>query len=145
MCSNPITLGPSLWKHHIVGDADWILDLLPNSPAVRGIAEILLAGPIKPTRRARGVYTIFPTVEPTGLGQGGGHTDTVAHPLCFMAYLADAPPRNGAFTLWPGSHKIMFRAHHQRTNWSPIDADEQAYTYMATVDEHGAGGKKAPR
>ena len=67
---NPITLGPSLWKHHIVGDADWILDLIPNNPAVRGIAESLLAGPVKPTRRARGVYTIFPTVEPTGLGHG---------------------------------------------------------------------------
>ena len=97
---NPITLGPNLWKHHVVGDADWMLRLIPDNPAVRGIAEKLLAGPVKPTRRARGVYTIFPTPEATGLGQGGGHTDTVAHPLCFMAYLWDAPPRNGAFTLW---------------------------------------------
>ena len=97
---NPVTLGPNLWKHHEVGDADWMLRLIPNSPAVRGIAEKLLRGPLKPTRRARGVYTVFPTAEPTGLGQGGGHTDTVAHPLCFMAYLQDAPPRNGGFTLW---------------------------------------------
>ena len=27
----------------------------------------------------------------------------MAHPLCFMAYLEPAEPRNGGFTLWPGS------------------------------------------
>ena len=118
---------------------------------MRGIAETLLAGPLKPTLRARGVYTIFPSPEPTGLGQGGGHTDTVCHPLCFMAYLADAPPRNGGFTLWPvrriatpslvppragkltaalvlqGSHRIMFRAHHTRTNWGPINEPDEPH------------------
>ena len=118
---------------------------------MRGIAETLLAGPLKPTLRARGVYTIFPSREPTGLGQGGGHTDTVCHPLCFMAYLADAPPRNGGFTLWPvrriatlplcrpvrakltaawvlqGSHRIMFRAHHTRTNWGPINEPDEPH------------------
>eukprot|EP01051_Picozoa_sp_SAG22_P012305 SAG22_NODE_1265_length_4958_cov_61.157440_3_plen_367_part_00 len=115
----------NVWKWHAEGDADWMKRLLPENPSVRQVAEQLLAGPVKPSVRARGVYTIFPAADPdaTEAGAGGasgstppssrpftparlgGHTDTMAHPLCFMAYLEPAAPRCGGFTLWPGNLK----------------------------------------
>ena len=115
----------NVWKWHAEGDADWTKRLLPENPSVRQVAEQLLAGPVKPSVRARGVYTIFPAADPdaTEAGAGGapgstppssrpftparlgGHTDTMAHPLCFMAYLEPAAPRCGGFTLWPGNLK----------------------------------------
>eukprot|EP01052_Picozoa_sp_SAG31_P013931 SAG31_NODE_850_length_11521_cov_47.558396_11_plen_266_part_00 len=117
---HPSSYSPTghVWKWHAEGDSDWLLRLLPNNPAVRGIAAQLLASPLKPTVRARGVYTLFPASDPGQTAAAGnaaastrpatpaklsGHTDTMAHPLCFMAYLEDAHPRNGGFTVWPGS------------------------------------------
>ena len=114
-------------KLHDLGAADYIVDLVPNNPRVRRLAEALL-GDLRPSFRTRGVYAVFPQREsaPDGLSEEervvralGPHTDRVCQQLNVCAYLGDVPPRGGGFTLYPGSHRILFRAHQFAANWSP--------------------------
>ncbi len=117
-------------KLHDIGDADYLLDLLPNDPNVQAVAEALLGENLRPNVRTRGVYALFPTMDPadpngkkrlrgTSLGP---HSDQVCQQLNACAYLDDVAPRNGGFTLYPGSHKIMFQAHKYESNWSPLQS-----------------------
>ena len=120
-------------KLHDLGDADYLLDLVPNHPGVRSVAEALLGGDLKPSERTRGVYAVFPKAgdydpeDPSRLTRPlGPHTDQVCQQLNACAYLDDVPPRNGGFTVYPGSHKIMFRAHRFEANWSPLPSFRDA-------------------
>ena len=115
-------------KLHDLGSADFIVDLLPNNAAVRTLATLLLGENLRASERTRGVYAVFPTTVPAGAaGRArrtntalGPHTDRVCQQLNVCAYLDDVPPRNGGFTLYPGSHKVMFRTHREASNWSPL-------------------------
>ena len=108
-------------KLHDLGAAPFLRDLVPNNPPVRRVAAALL-GNLKASERARGVYALFPTTGRAGAAAStlGPHTDQVCQQLNVCAYLDDVPPRNGGFTLYPGSHKLMFRAHRLAANWSPL-------------------------
>ena len=113
-------------KLHYLGAADFLLDLVPNNPHVRRVAQALL-GDLRASERTRGVYALFPTTpRPSRSANAthglGPHTDRVCQQLNACAYLADVPPRNGGFTVYPGSHKRMFRAHRYAANWSPLPA-----------------------
>lgn len=113
-------------KLHDLGSASHLLRLVPNDPAVREVATALL-GELRPSSRTRGVYAVFPK----GAGQQEvlsskavaaaltPHTDRVCQQLNVCVYLDDVPPRNGGFTLYPGSHRTMFQAHRYHANWSP--------------------------
>lgn len=109
-------------KLHDCGNADYLLDFLPNNKAVRAIAHRFLGDKLKPTQRTRGIYAIFPTkrndVPITGK-MLGPHADRVCQQLNVCAYLDEVPPRNGGFTLYPGAHRIMHYAHLCEANWSP--------------------------
>lgn len=105
-------------KLHELGAADFLVRLVPNHPAVRGIAQALLDHDLRASSRTRGVYAIFPSREPTP-ARLGPHTDQVCQQLNACIYLDDVPPRNGGFTLYPGSHRIMHQAHETEANWSP--------------------------
>ena len=63
-----------------LGHLPWMLDLVPNDPNVRAIAERML-GNLRPSLRTRGVYTIFPSVErkskPLSGSSLGPHNDSV--------------------------------------------------------------------
>ncbi|MCZ6869759.1 MAG: phytanoyl-CoA dioxygenase family protein [Gammaproteobacteria bacterium] len=115
-------------KLHDVGDADYLLDLLPNDQSVRAVAEVLLGEDLRPSVRMRGVYAVFPTkdpADPSGKRRLSGaslgpHTDQVCQQLNAAAYLDDVSPRSGGFTVYPGSHKRMFQAHEYESNWSPL-------------------------
>ena len=115
-------------KLHDLGEADYLLDLLPNDPSVRSVAEALLGDELRPSVRTRGVYAVFPTTDPSEPGgksrlRGsflGPHIDQVCQQLNVCAYLDDVAPRNGGFTVYPGSHRLMFRAHEYESNWSPL-------------------------
>jgi ectoine hydroxylase-related dioxygenase (phytanoyl-CoA dioxygenase family) len=52
----------------------------------------------------------------------GPHTDQVCQQLNACGYLEDVNPRNGGFTVYPGSHKRMFREHRYEANWSPLSS-----------------------
>ena len=114
-------------KLHELGAAGYLLDLVPNHPGIRAVARSLLGDDLKPSERTRGVYAVFPSAgkaapdDPERLTRAlGPHTDQVCQQLNACAYLDDVPPRNGGFTLYPGSHRIMFRAHRFEANWSPL-------------------------
>lgn len=115
-------------KLHDLGSVDFLVDLVPNNAKVRAVAALLLGENLRPSERTRGVYAVFPTTVPEGApGRArrmctalGPHTDRVCQQLNVCAYLDDVPPRNGGFTLYPGSHKVMFRAHRFGGNWSPL-------------------------
>ena len=114
-------------KLHDIGDADYLLDLVPNNPRVRQVVRVLLGDDLKPSTRTRGIYAVFPQAGADGsCGDDdlrralGPHTDQVCQQLNACVYLDDVPPRNGGFTLYPGSHRIMFRAHRLESNWSPL-------------------------
>eukprot|EP01043_Picozoa_sp_COSAG02_P114018 COSAG02_NODE_50295_length_321_cov_0.927928_1_plen_107_part_11 len=63
-----------------LGHLPWMLDLVPNDPNVRAIAERML-GNLRPSLRTRGVYTIFPSAErkskPLSGSSLGPHNDSV--------------------------------------------------------------------
>ena len=116
-------------KIHEIGNEPFLLDLVPNHPSVREIAQKLLANRLKTSERTRGVYAFFPDESLSSderskrvRGEGlGPHTDRICQQLNVCTYLDDVPPRSGGFTVYPGSHKIMFQAHQFEANWSPTD------------------------
>ena len=117
-------------KLHELGAADFLVRLVPNHPTVRGVAQALLDQDLRPSTRTRGVYAIFPSREPMP-GRLGPHTDQVCQQLNACVYLDDVPPRNGGFTLYPGSHRIMHGAHETEANWSPRPSYREAIRKVA--------------
>lgn len=121
--------GGATVKMHDLGDTEVLVDLLPNDPAARAVGRAFL-GDLRRSERTRGVYALFPTtVTDDERGQArraaialGPHTDQVCQQLNACAYLSDVKPRNGGFTVYPGSHRIMFHAHRYAANWSPQPA-----------------------
>lgn len=63
-----------------LGHLPWMVNLVPNDPNVRAIAEQML-GDLQPSMRTRGVYTIFPSAErkskPLSGASLGPHNDSV--------------------------------------------------------------------
>ena len=127
-------------KLHDLGAADYLLALLPNDPRVRQVAGALL-GDLRPSRRTRGVYALFPSArrrtdaEAAVLDALAPHTDQVCQQLNACAYLEDVPPRGGGFTLYPGSHRIMHRAHRFAANWSPLPTFKDALRQVVETIE----------
>ena len=86
----------------------WLLQFLPLHPTVFSIAEQLLGpGSVAAPSRIRGLYPIFPTRRilrnhPTG------HVDRHVYQLGVIAYLDQVDAGEGAFTLWPGSHRLFY-------------------------------------
>ena len=111
-------------KLHRLGSEDFLVDLLPRNPKVRSIAELLLSSSLRRSTRTRGVYALFPRerTESAKPGRLGPHTDRVCQQLNTCLYLDDVLPRGGGFTVYPGSHRIMYRAHERDANWSPLDS-----------------------
>jgi hypothetical protein len=89
-----------------LGHLPWMLDLVPNDPDVRAIAEQML-GPLRPSLRTRGVYSIFPSEErqskPLSGASLGPHNDNVCQTLNVMCYLEDCGPRCGGAPRVPAS------------------------------------------
>ena len=145
-----IVYGGHTVKLHDLGNADYLMDLVPNHPRVRAVAKAILGDDLKPSERTRGVYAVFPSAaefDPDDPGRLtrplGPHTDQVCQQLNACAYLDDVPPRSGGFTVYPGSHRIMFRAHRFEANWSPLpdfrDAMRRVVAEIEPVEF--AGGK----
>ena len=122
-------------KLHDLGGADFLLRLVPNNPALRVVATALL-GDLRPSRRARGVYAVFPKAAPLSGDPAqtlAPHTDQVCQQLNLCVYLDDVPPRGGGFTLYPGSHRAMFEAHRWHANWSPLPGYKEAVERVAAA------------
>ena len=145
-----IVYGGHTVKLHDLGDVDFLMDLVPNHPRVRAVAQAILGDDLRPSERTRGVYAVFPNageVDPDDPGRLtrplGPHTDQVCQQLNACAYLDDVPPRSGGFTVYPGSHKIMFRAHRFEANWSPLPGFRDAVTrVVAEIEPVEFAGEK---
>lgn len=120
-------------KLHDLGSANYLLQLVPNNPALRAVAAALL-GDLRPSRRSRGVYAVFPkSASPVGNPADAlaPHTDQVCQQLNVCVYLDAVAPRGGGFTIYPGSHRTMFAAHRSSANWSPLANYEAALAQVA--------------
>jgi len=119
----------SMVKLHDLGAERYMLDLMNDNPDVNVIARAFLGNRLRQSECIRGVYALFPQHDegdPQGTRRVSGtslgpHTDQVCQQLNACAYLEDVAARNGGFTVYPGSHQIMFRAHNFEANWSPTD------------------------
>lgn len=130
-------------KLHDLGDADFLLALVPNHPGVRRVARELLGDDLRRSERTRGVYAVFPDRDAPA-GRLGPHTDRVCQQLNACVYLEEVEPRGGGFTVYPGSHRIMFRAHRSEANWSPLpnfrDALRRVVREIRPVEFAGEAG-----
>ena len=108
----------------------------------------MLLGELRPSSRTRGVYALFPTTsaddeESRIVRALGPHTDQVCQQLNACAYLDDVPPRGGGFTVYPGSHRIMHRAHRLAANWSPLPTFRDAMRQVvAEIEPFELAGRK---
>ena len=94
------------WRH--VGDAPWMMDLIPRDRDIVTIAEQLLGvGQLRPPRMTRGIYTTLPCrdedFEPEHL-----HVDQHPFHLGMVGYLGDVLPNGGGFRVWPSSHRWFY-------------------------------------
>ena len=146
---HPIEYMRRVVKLHDLGSENYVLDLLPNDPRVREVAKTILSGDLRASTRIRGVYIVFPSesVSDELEDQGrflGPHTDQVCQQLNACGYLEDVNPRNGGFTLYPGSHKSMFRAHQYEANWSPLSSFRNTLKEVAeTIEPYEIVAEKA--
>ena len=138
-------------KMHEIGNQEFLLELVPNNPKIKAVAQQLLSDRLKPIERTRGVYALFPARQKTDnngswiTGRAlGPHTDRVCQQLNVCAYLEDVPPRSGGFTVYPGSHRLMFKAHTYEANWSPNEqfpsAMQQVVASIKPVEFSGKRG-----
>ena len=86
-----------------IGTEPFLVDRIANHPNMVAIVRTFLGAPIKPARRVRGIYAVFPKA-PSAPGRLGPHADYMAAQLSAMVLVHEVPPRCGGFTLWPGSH-----------------------------------------
>ena len=89
-----------------IGTEPFLVQSVANHAAMRAVVAHLLGGTIKPARRVRGIYAIFPKA-PAAPARLGAHADYMAAQLSAMVLASDIPPRSGGFTLWPGSHRVL--------------------------------------
>lgn len=96
-----------------IGTEPFLVDRIANHPNMLSVARAFLGGPIKPARRVRGIYAVFPK-SPDAAGRLGPHADYMAAELSAMVLVGEVPPRCGGFTLWPGSH------HRLHPHWDTV-------------------------
>ena len=102
-----------------IGTEPFLVQRIANHANMIAVGAALLGGPIKPPRRVRGIYAIFPK-SPRAQGRLGPHADYMAAQLSAMVLVDETPPRCGGFTLWPRSH---LRLH---PHWDTVHGGQMA-------------------
>ena len=89
------------------GTESFVLALSANHPKVQRVVEQFIGSPVRPAKRVRGLYGVFPT--PTGSPiKLSPHADIIPSDICAMVIVTETPPRCGGFCVWPGSHAILY-------------------------------------
>ena len=109
------------WKYREPASEDWLVGMIATNPVIFGWAEQLLGkGEIVTPERVRGIYCRLPMghlpEKPTicHCDVGPDHLHSTSHEVLFAAGLGvvglieDIPPHGGAFTVWPGTHRIIY-------------------------------------
>ena len=89
-----------------IGTEDFLVDDIANHHKMLKLASAFLGSPIRPVRRVRGIYSVFPHEADTGRHLYP-HGDYMASQLSAMVLLGDVRVGCGGFTVWPGSHHRM--------------------------------------
>ena len=110
--------GGTRWTLHELGTDPEFLAATAHNPKALRVVEGLIGGPVKVPGRNRGIYAIFPMTEENGLGP---HVDSHTFECQMVTYLGPVDSNGGGFTMWPGSHELVYRAHAEALNWSPTD------------------------
>lgn len=129
-------LGPfkgSAWKIRSpeqFGTEPSLLDLTARHPNVLRVVRQFIGEPLRATRRARGIYAVFP--KPAERQQRlGVHADLVPSHITAMVMLADVPPRSGGFTVWPGTHRA-FHPFWNTEHGAQMDDEKQLAGFVET-------------
>eukprot|EP00928_Gymnodinium_smaydae_P039982 TRINITY_DN27199_c0_g2_i1.p1 TRINITY_DN27199_c0_g2~~TRINITY_DN27199_c0_g2_i1.p1 ORF type:complete len:382 (-),score=29.76 TRINITY_DN27199_c0_g2_i1:227-1372(-) len=130
-------------KLHGMGADPVMRRVVLNSTALLGVARLLLGRPLKAALRTRGVYPIFPSSR--GITELRAHSDEGAQQLNFAVYLDEVSPRGGGFTVYPGSHRELYFAHEEDSNWSPRgdalgEAEDLCMRSIAPLEIPGKAG-----
>lgn len=115
---------PGSWRmrsRNGIGTEPLFLEKLANNPRMRQMVALFIGEPVKPLKRVRGVYVVFPK-PPGTTGKLSPHADYTAAQLSAMIVVHDIPPKGGGFTIWPGSHR-MLHPHWDSTLGSYISSD----------------------
>ncbi len=147
----PVEHNGRIVKLHDIGAEDFLLQLLPRNDDVVAVAQALLSTSLRPVSRIRGVYPVFPSrdaADPSGTRRISGralgpHTDQVCQQLNACLYLEEVRPRSGGFTVYPGSHERLFKAHTHESNYSPLPNYEE--TVLAVLQDTTPLELVAPR
>ncbi len=86
-----------------IGTEPFLVERIANHPHMHAVARAFLGAPIKPSKRVRGIYAVFPKPVDS-VGRLGPHADYMAAQLSAMVLVHPVEARGGGFTLWPGSH-----------------------------------------
>ena len=106
------------WTLHELGTDPEFLAATAHNPKALRVVEGLIGGPVKVPGRNRGIYAIFPMTDENALGP---HVDSHTFECQMVTYLGPVDSNGGGFTMWPGSHELVYRAHAEALNWSPTD------------------------
>ncbi len=120
------------WNLRHIGDAPWMMDLIPRDPDIVAMAEQLLgAGQLRQPRRTRGIYTTLPRAdadfEPDHL-----HVDEHAFHLGIVGYLGDVVPNGGGFRVWPSSHRWFYYVFESQYKPGRNEAYERVRSFFET-------------
>jgi Phytanoyl-CoA dioxygenase (PhyH) len=87
----------------------FLLELLPRNPKVWSMAEQLLGeGAVLPPSKIRGIYSTFPVEAAAQHPRAWAHLDRHPFHLGAVGYLDEIVPGGGGFTVWPGSHHLLY-------------------------------------
>lgn len=91
-----------------------LMQLLPRNPFIRAAMEQMLGpGMVRSDNRIRGVYPTFPC--PDYRHNVAPHRDRHPFHVSIVGYLEHVAPGGGGFTVWPGSHELMYHAFTTRS------------------------------
>ena len=108
-----------------LGTEKFMLDLTANHPNLRQVVDQFLCAPVQQSKRARGLYAVFPKPVADTLPLGP-HVDPLSSHLLAMVIVAEIPPRSGGFTVWPGSHLRLHPYFDTRQGGSITDSKRLA-------------------
>ena len=115
------------WKYREPASEEWLVGMIATNPVIFGWAEQLLGEGevVTPERRdgpsgVRGIYCRLPSghlpEKPTicHCDVGPDRLHSTPHEILFavglgvVGLIEDIPPHGGAFTVWPGTHRIIY-------------------------------------
>ena len=164
------------WKYREPAREPWIVAMLATNPLIFGWAEQLLGrGEVETPERIRGIYCRLPmgdqppqpTVCHCDVTPDRLHStpleQLLAPGLGVVGLIADLPPSGGAFTVWPGTHRVIHdlllsteglaRNDAYKKRIIEFNADRRVEGYGAAGDilfwhrllAHTAGWNRSPR